>query len=858
MPKTLQTIPPPPLLKILESGEDDSSKDKPVFTGPFSCGAKTKIEAALIENGGCSMVQNMRLMRPGAMQRLGQAVLHTQPDGSNQVVSTYHFKKSNGSEEHFFAQMSDGDVLSATSIPPTVTTGVFGSEVFSGSSGQGPASWSTHKDMLLYSNGGADQHQIYAGDANELDEFVYCSDSSPALVTKGVSYINEVKSTNTSDVVTLDLWASGTDTGYFIRSSIPANKLTLALSAINSAAAVSRISYWNGAWTAVSGFSDLTSVGGKTLARDQDMTWTLPSDQEPFFLYGEYGYWIYWDLSSGGLDATVQLNTVTFGADWQNVRNVWDNEDLLPNDALVTVWANRASHAPRNGGPITYTCDPSSVVISDVADYGLIGDQELVPPTGYYLGFIVYFSSKTLLRGYSISLDDKAIGWKKGIKLYTASVWANGAWYAGGKVYEDGRADQSGWTIFNNSLTPELSAKFDATEKLYWYKFSFEAVATTSSDVSTAEEIVWPDETLVINLIPRYDIDDIGTNGLISTSWKDRAVYVFAEDPYKLHVSSSKNPFYLNGNDYSKLAAGDGRRNRIKCVLPYYNELAVFQEELGTDGGCITLFTGDSPGTYSKSVISHEIGTFNSKSAVVVDTVSGKKMYFISNRGIYESNGNGVVRISEDIQNYFDAADSNSLRRGYEDEHWIAFDPRYDIIRGGMVCGDSATVPNIFLVYDIAKEVWGFDVLGQPLSCITQADAGSGDADVLSTGGGVDDGTVYLLNSGDNDVSTAIDAYVTKELNLGGLWFSVDKKFILRMKAQTAGSVVITPYTNGAAESSITKSMKAEKSGETLRRHRIPLSHKTSHLSLKFRNNTASESLYLLDSYIPCKIYENK
>ncbi len=855
MTKTLQTIPPPPLLKILESGEDDSGKDKPVFTGPFSCGAKTKIEAALIENGGCSMVQNMRLMRPGAMQRLGQAVLHTQPDGSNQVVSTYHFKKSDGSEEYFFAQMSDGDVLSATNIPPTVTTGVFGSEVFSGSSGQGPASWSTHKDMLLYSNGGADQHQIYAGDANELDEFVYCSDSSPALVTKGVSYINEVKSTNTSDTVTLDLWASGTDTGYFIRSSIPANKLTFALSAINSAAAVSRIRYWNGAWTPVSGFSDLTSVGGKTLARDQDMTWTAPSDEEPFFLYGEYGYWIYWDLSSGALDATVRLNTVTFGADWQGVRNVWDNEDLLPNDVVIV------AYDPFGGGDadVTYTCDPSAVVISDVASIGLIDHGPIDPE--YHLGFKVSFSSKVPLRGYSISLDEKAMGWKLGIDESTSytysSVWVNGAWNKGGKVYEGGGADESGWTVYDNTLSPELAAKYDSKDKLYWYRLQF-MVQDYSDDDSANIPIVWPDETLVINLIPRYDIADIGTNGLISTSWKDRAVYVFAESPYKLHVSSSKNPFYLNGEDYSELAAGDGRRNRIKCVKQFFNELMVFQEELGTDGGCITLFTGDSPETYSKSMISSEIGTFNSKSAVVVDTVSGKKVYFISNRGIYESNGNGVVRISEDIQNYFDAADSNSLRRGYEDEHWIGFDPRYDIIRVGMVCGDSATVPNIFLVYDIAKEAWGFDVLGQPLSCITQADAGSGDADVLSTGGGVDDGTVYLLNSGDNDVSTAIDAYVTKELNLGGLWFSVDKKFILRMKAQTAGSVVITPYTNGAAESSITKSMKAEKSGETLRRHRIPLSHKTSRLSLKFRNNTASESLYLLDSYIPCKIYENK
>lgn len=853
MTETIQTIPPPPRLKILTPVGDDNSGGKSAASGAFGGdegGAKTKIEAALVGNGGYSMIQNMRFIRPGLMQRYGQIVLHTSPDGSNQAVSAYRFKKSNGSEQHFFAQFSDGDVLEATNIPPTVTSGAFGSEVFSGSSGQGPASWSTHKDMMVYSNGGADQHQIYAGDANELEDFVKCVDHTLNPIVDGVNYLNEIKSTNTSDYVSLDNLGSSSSVGYFIRTSVPANKLTLALSEYNGSAAVTEIKYWNGSFTAVSGFSDGTSAAGKTMANDGDMTWTAPSDEEPYFLYGQYGFWYLLYLSSGDLDATVRLDTLTFGSDWQSIRNVWDNKPVLPDDVVVTAYNAYGADS------VVYTCDPSAIVISDVAEIGTINAGTSGSPI-YGLQFKVEFSSKKPLRGYSISLDERAMGWKNGLESQLAHTWRDGAWFFGGTVYRDGRADQSGWTVFNNSFNPSLSVKYDSTDKLYWYRITF-GVTQYSSEDGANIPIVWPDETMVIELIPRYDIADIGTHGLLSTSWKDRMAYVFAESPYKVHVSSSKNPFYLNGNDYSELPAGDGRRNRIKCIKEFYNELMVFQEELGTEGGCITLFTGNSPGTYSKSMVSYEVGTFNNKSAVVVDSIAGKRVYFISNRGIYESNGNGVIRISEDIQNYFDPNDSNCLRRGYENQHWIAYDSVYDIIRIGMVCGSSATVPNIFLIYDIAKQAWGFDTLGQPLSFISNADAGSGNVDVLSVGGGVDDGTVYLLNSGTNDVSTAIDAYVKKELNLGGLFFTFDGDMIFRMKAQTAGDVVITPYTNGVAESTITKSMIAKNSGETTRRHRVPLNRKGSHISLKFRNNTASQSLYLLDNYIPLRVQEGK
>ena len=99
---------------------------------------------------------------------------------------------------------------------------------------------------------------------------------------------------------------------------------------------------------------------------------------------------------------------------------------------------------------------------------------------------------------------------------------------------------------------------------------------------------------------------------------------------------------------------------------------------------------------------------------------------------------------------------------------WIKYDSAYHVLRIGIVSGTSATVPNIFPVLDLNTMTWSFDTLGQELSCITEVEAGSGSVTVIQAGGGTDDGTVYLLNNTDNDVTTPIDSYVTMEFDAAG------------------------------------------------------------------------------------------
>ena len=131
-----------------------------IRTNALRGGSITVREKPLLPFGAFSMCQNVRGEHPGFTKRAGQTKLHSTADGSNEVLSLYQFSKTRVDETHFYAQMSDGDILEADNNPPTTTTGVFGSQIFDGSAGQIPASWGNIGDKLIHSNG-IDQHQIY-------------------------------------------------------------------------------------------------------------------------------------------------------------------------------------------------------------------------------------------------------------------------------------------------------------------------------------------------------------------------------------------------------------------------------------------------------------------------------------------------------------------------------------------------------------------------------------------------------------------------------------------------------------------------------------------------------------------------
>jgi hypothetical protein len=780
---------------------------------PVQGGCITAIEKSSIPFGGLSQLQNMRNRHPGFQQRGGQRKL-AEADGTNKVMTLYQFQKTIVEEQHFYAQMSDGDILEATSQPPAVTAGPFGEEAFSGSVNQIPASWGVMDDVLLHSNG-VDQHKIYGGTSSSIEKlYVHKGSTIRSVPVIGEDYSVQISIDDDTEAIldALDTQANGHCV--FFRTPLPVKSVNLTVSSPNGNASVGSIYYSksDGSWAAASGFADATAVGGATLAQTGAMSWTMPTDIIPRYLYGSCGWW-YQLRVSAALDAEVRITQVTYDTSWLDLENVWNAVVQYAVEVQVE-------------GTDTDTWETYAAGAIDVS----------VLPTGNK----IMIATTDPVEG--IYIDPGATPNQTGTTLTSLKYWDGSSMVSVGAVEDNTNGmSNAGWIKFKRN--PAHPHQFGTSQyHAFWY------------------ELIWSaeiqDDTIVtVMVMPYFDVSELGKSKT-NVVWKDRACYSFNRWPAYIYVTQKDSPMVLNGSDYGILKAGDGRANAVVNMKRFHNELMVWQEEKGVEGGCVTLFEGYSPATFGKLVLSSKIGSMNAKSVAIVDgvltaTATDETIktlaFFLSRYGVCVTDGRTISIISDDIRNYFDPTKDECIRRGYEQEMWLEHDTQDNVIRMGLVSGSDATLPNIFPVFDLVTKKWAFDTPAQELSCFANVAAGSGDTVIAQVGGGIDDGTVYQCNYGYNDVSAGIDASLTFELSDGGQVLNLEE-FLLIAKAIGSGNAVIQLFENGLSNGVTAVAISAAIGSQEVRRHRIPIDRTSELISVKIGNGKKDEELYLLEA----------
>lgn len=801
---------------------------------PVQGGCVTVRSPAQLPFGAYSMVQDVRGKHPNFIKRPGQRKQHTVADGTNEVLSLYQFRKSRVDEKHFFAQFSDGDILEATNDPPIVTTGAFGSEVFGGGADQIPAAWSNHADKLIMSNG-VDQHQIYCGTESYVEKFIiYRGDAAiPDIPQIGVNYSKEVRN-DRSD--TASLTGLGPLSAYdcvYICTPVPVVGFNFVVDSVNTNVSTAGMQYFDGmdGWSSVSGFSDGTDTGGVTLSKTGSMTFNS-NNNRPKYQFDFVGFWyrLVFDAALSG--EAVYIKTVTFQSEFQDVQNVWDGVAPYVVEAQVETNVGTGSFKVFGGAAIELgeTVSGAKVMLacSDPIE-GLYIDCGETPAAIATNMTIKYFSGTEfvdVLDGGS--LDDGTNGIKN-----------------------------AGWVTWKEGMNWPQQHQFQSSLYAYWYEITFDR----TMDASTV---------LSIKTMPYFDISDLG-RGQCSTIWKDRGVYSFDEYPSYIYVSKAGKPLVLNGNDYGILRAGDGRNNKVTNMKSYKDLLMVWQEEKGVGGGCVTLFSGSSPANFNRTVLSTRIGTMSAKTVAVVEGVEtatsetatsleekiATLVFFLSSHGVCVSNGYTISIISDDIQNYFDSAKDECIRRGYEDKMWLEYDSAYGVLRIGLVSGSLATKANVFPVYDLADKTWSFDNPGQQIACFMEMEAGSGNVPTLQVGGGQDDGTIYQLNYGLNDCDKSIESSIQIELNHSGEVLSL-REFLIRCEAMEYGEIILEFMTNNITRLHKTVSMLPEKPGQIIKRERFGLNLADQNISIKITCGEFNTEMNLMEIGLATNVWGNR
>lgn len=880
---------------------------------PFAGGANKSIERALI-NAGYSDKNNLRDMHPGFITRDGQSRLHSTTDSAQEVISLYQYKDRAGNIS-IFSQRADGSVHQATNNPPTTTTGNFGSEVLAALAGTIPASWSVKDSYLYFSDG--KRHMVYSGANQQIGGFhVYKGAAAiPVIPEIGEDYTEKVTDSSTSRVAVLNSLNTLAAYQFFaIRTEVPCNSLTFTMVNTNGTVSTLAGQYWksDGTWASLT-ITDGTKTGGNTtLGQSGAVTWTHPSDEIPHYQFGQTGYWYRFNVSVQ-IDSSVSVSQVVYSGAWNAMVDVWDGSTVPSIEAQVyrvnslryETYAGTSIDISNLFGQATdyaffnsfdnicgfhIDCEGTPNIIkatitgsSDInlVDSGTTGDdwiewsQAGFQDAGFEEGMAIAITN-------SVS-NDKTVTAKAvtSNRIYVATgtfttaesgisatltfdntssnalaldVWTGAGWTAITTNLNDGTttASKSGWVTFPRPTTAQKTQFNGSVYFAYWFRFRFGKATSKNAVIS-------------ISTMPYQDIADWGL-GYCSTTWNGRPV--IAQDKYCqwIDIGAMDRTSVFNGADYAPFEVGDnGRSNKVVAMIPFWQDLMVFQEESGIDGGCITLVQGYQPKAYGKLVVSNKIGAMNAKSVAMVEgvkipnnprTAYSKLVYFISKNGVFYTDGTtgGTVNISGDMQLYFDPLDTtNCIRDGYENKHWLKYDSAYKCLRIGLCTGSSATVANTFLVYDIEDQTWGTDTLGQALTCMAEIEAASGNITVLQIGGS-SDGFVYRLNTGLNDVGSstvAVNSYVVIEIDGQGNKVNLSSAQI-RCKSQTAGSLVVSYALEGnTSYTAINGSplvMQASTANDTYRRNdfsfHLPL---IDHLSLKIAHNTVSEEVYLLD-----------
>ena len=697
-----------------------------------------------------------------------------------------------------------------------------------------PPSFGVLDDVLIVADG-IGYAKFYGGTEGQP-----CK-ASLVILTPGGTETGTFNDEWDNDGISVDLPVDWTTGGrFYVFTPIQTDEFIIDVTQVATGTGQIQGARWTGAawvYTTPINTIDTTEVGGVTLK--QDGSWII-SDLEfsqPQRLFGLTGYW-YEFKTTGDIDARF---TIKAKYKFQELTNVW-------NGVLVDAIESKYFDASVGAAGTYYTYANTAI------DVSLMTSSD-----------IVYFSTFNLPKQVYIDVGATPNSGAVAPTL-TFEYWNGLAWVTWTVLDDATRGLVSSGFVKLNFNSASLSQKQPFRGSLwasYWWRMK-------------TNQTLGDDMRISITYEPNFKMSDFGETTECMAVWKERCVYSFDKYPSWLYVTQNGTFNVLNGDDYGVIQAGDGRRNSVVVMKKFHNELMVWQEEKGTDGGCLTLFEGYSPSTFGKLLLSSKIGSLNANSAIVIDGAleasrsdynAATIAYFISNYGIFMCDGQAVVSISAAIQNYFDPDHANCIRNGYQHKCWLSHDPTHQVLRMGLVSGASATEPNIFPVYDLITKRWSFDAFSTAHTprCMTETSGGSSSAVQVAVIAGSYDGHIYLASSTNlNDGGdTAIDMQVRLELNDYGKLLEL-KELAIRLKRQTAGNCLFTCYENGVLNTDHSRTVDMTGGDEYVPGDenfvdRLMLGvFQEDMISVSFQNNVIDQDMYLFDFWLDSNSVKNR
>lgn len=591
--------------------------------------------------------------------------------------------------------------------------------------------------------------------------------------TSYISWLDEIYSLKTSDVMILDSMATGDY--IYLGFWQPFSGAYFAFTAYNDNAASWDVEYFNGGWTDVSGDSDGTDVGGDTFKQDGLYGWTLPTDWVPTMVEG--GLWYFIRMKpSAALDAEVEINNIYIQSPMQKLANLWDQN-----------WQPVSGAYHFDDSADEYKDYLPKVIDGMTATYMLLDAFEGgADKDGIYIGT----PYKPL--AFRIKVDPEYTN-TGDAEFDVIEGWNGSAWDAGtglSDTTKGGAADiaslsQNGLISFNNGSIVYRRGMLEGEDiPMYWTRLEIDA------DAVSTEVRIWD-----IAYVP--DVDD-PSGAQACMEFKDRLLLVGVKDyPNEVWISAPYNPQGFNGNEFTKMVFGDGRT--LTDGVSFFNEALVFKED---STWLIQGFRREGAGAFGRLRLDSKIGAFRKTAQLariwITEPGAGADDYrnvciFQHRTGVYFSDGNKPIYISDDVSSYFDENHADYVGAA----NIAAIDSFFDWQKNEYHLIFSTGVE---LIYNTWFKKWS--VFNRSVDLKSGATIIGSDGEPLTYGGTAIGKVMRLENDTSDkdsaDADAAIDAYtITKAHWPGELEHEVNfRKLILVAEGNNTNGGVVT--VNGA------------------------------------------------------------
>jgi hypothetical protein len=571
---------------------------------------------------------------------------------------------------------------------------------------------------------------------------------------------------------------------FLVGSKRPLQGVKFYVSTANTETSTLTVKEWSGsAWSSLTA-TDNTSTGGKTLAQTGTVTWSSTvSTSKQRYINGLSLYWyqFYYDAGS------PSIYYVTVDAPIQTIKNIWDGSEVY------TVKANKYDGT-------TYT------------DYtSLLGDQD---DTSSYADISSLPTTSSLILGYTgrqQGFDFSFVATKVNttdttnmtVQYWDGSNWVNVNGLFDGTATGNKSLNKKGTVIF----TPvdegqEFKQQLSDSYPLYYYKISFANTLGANVYISEIYGIPAP------SAVTPYKFSANFQNRLFlfneTNKQKNQAIY-----------SAYNSPDIFNGDDSGLLQFGDDT-DLIAAAGIYnvFNTTGGIEQLIVTKKNETYRVTGSSPDTWSVQRISTNVGciaplTMASADVTDVEKVKRQVAIWMSDKGVFITDGATVTSISDDIACYFDPNNSKYIPAAMMSKSVGWYDPALKSYKLLIASGSGITSLNTELEYSLKYQEWTkvYRVAGASANPLQSGwvvmDTNGGTYNY----GGAKNGYVYRLENGNAFDGTDITSYLwTKDIILDQQMplarVATAKHLRLTHKKKATGEITITHYGDGALTTS--------------------------------------------------------